>query len=224
MVEAKAISKSYMLGSKRVEVLQGIDLVVQRGEFVAVRGASGAGKSTLLHLIAGLDSPDSGTLRVNAQDLSKSSSDAAAKFRRQAVGVVFQAYHLFPELDALENVCVPARLARREMGATTAKAKQLLDRVGLGHRMDHRPTELSGGEQQRVSIARAMVNDPVLIIADEPTGNLDSKTGDEILELLSSLRRDFGTTLIIATHDQRVASRAQREVEILDGRIAQQIR
>lgn len=219
-IEVSALRKSYQMGPRKLEVLRGIDLTVKREEFVALRGSSGAGKSTLLHMIAGLDMPDSGIVRVGGVDLSKSSPDEAARFRNLQVGVVFQSYHLFPELDAVENVCLPARLARRDPLATARRARELLGRVGLGDRLDHRPTELSGGEQQRVAIARALINQPRLIVADEPTGNLDSRTGGEIIDLLCELRAESGMTLVIATHDLRVASRALRVIELLDGRVA----
>jgi len=205
------------MGRRTLEVLRGVDLTVQHGEFVALRGASGAGKSTLLHLLGGLDRPDAGEVRFEGEALTRLSASALTAFRNRHVGFVFQAYHLLPELDALENVVLPARMDRRALQPTVQRARELLRRVGLADRMEHLPAELSGGEQQRVCIARSLINEPGLILADEPTGNLDSKTGEEILTLLLDLRTEHGTTLVIATHDARVADRAVRVVEMADG-------
>ena len=220
LAEARGIHKSYRIGSRTLEVLRGVDLAAARGEFVALRGASGAGKSTLLHLLGGLDAPNRGEVLLGGRSLSGLSSDALARMRNEKIGFIFQAYHLLPELDALENVSLPARMARVESAQATARAKELLHRVGLSERLEHKPYELSGGEQQRVAIARALVNAPELILADEPTGNLDSHTGEEIIELLCSLRAERQATLLIATHDARVAARAPRVVELVDGQIA----
>lgn len=217
LIEVRDLRKAYRLGRRSVEVLRGVNLRVEAGEFVALRGSSGAGKSTLLHMLAGLDSPDQGSVRVGDMDLARCSPSQAAKFRNSKIGVVFQSYHLLPELDALENVCVPARLARMPIPEADRRSRELLERVGLGARLDHRPTELSGGEQQRVAIARALINRPEVVIADEPTGNLDSHNGDEIIELLCQLQRESNLTLIIATHDARVAAKARRVVELVDG-------
>lgn len=219
ILQATAVFKSYSLGKRRLEVLRGIDLTVQRGEFVALRGASGAGKSTLLHLAGGLDRPDSGTLVVAGTDLSTLSQTQLTTFRNRRIGLIFQAYHLLPELDALENVMLPARMARRPAAEVREEARELLTRVGLGERMEHRPYELSGGEQQRVALARCLINRPELILADEPTGNLDTRTGMEVLELLLSLGPERGTTLVVATHDSKVAERAGRVVLLEDGRV-----
>lgn len=218
-LSAQGLRKSYSLGRRRLDVLVGVDLQVERGEFVALRGSSGAGKSTLLHLLGGLDRPDDGQVQVGAQNLAALSAAGLARFRNEQVGFVFQAYHLLPELDALENVLLPARMARRPRGPAETRARDLLQRVGLGDRMDHRPAELSGGERQRVALARCLINDPALILADEPTGNLDSHTGDEVLNLLLQLRAERGGTLVIATHDARVATRAGRVVDMVDGRL-----
>jgi ABC-type lipoprotein export system ATPase subunit len=185
-----------------------------------LRGASGAGKSTLLHLLGGLDSPNQGEIRLAGRDLAKLSRGELARVRNEEVGFIFQAYYLLPELDALENVCLPARMARTPAAQAEARGRELLARVGLKERMEHKPYELSGGEQQRVAIARSLINDPDLILADEPTGNLDSHTGEEIIELLCSLRREKQTTLIIATHDAKVAARAPRIIQLLDGQIS----
>jgi lipoprotein-releasing system ATP-binding protein len=220
VLSARDIHKSYTLGRKKVEVLLGVSLDVTAGEFVALRGASGAGKSTLLHLLGGLDRPDSGRIILDGQQIDRLSSAALTRLRNRRVGLVFQAYHLLPELSALENVCLPARMARASASETTRKATELLRRVGLAERVEHRPYELSGGEQQRVAIARALINDPAFLLADEPTGNLDSHTGDEIMRLLLELQRERAMTLIIATHDNELADTAPRVVQIADGLVA----
>ena len=217
LLEARDLHKSYSLGRRMLEVLRGVSLSVARGEFLALRGASGAGKSTLLHLLGGLDTPNQGTISFKGTDLAKLAALALARWRNQKVGFIFQAYHLLPELDALENICLPARLARVAAEAAEARGRELLQRVGLGERMEHKPYELSGGEQQRVAIARALMNSPELLLADEPTGNLDSHTGEEIIELLCTLRSERQTTLIIATHDSKIAARAPRVLELADG-------
>jgi ABC-type lipoprotein export system ATPase subunit len=208
-----------MLGKRALEVLRGVNLDVARGEILALRGASGAGKSTLLHLIGGLDAPNAGEIHFAGQNLAALSESELTHFRRRRVGFVFQAYYLLPELDALENVCLPARVARVPAVQAGARGRDLLARVGLKDRMDHKPYELSGGEQQRVAIARALINEPELLLADEPTGNLDSHTGGEIIELLKNLRAEKQTTLVIATHDANVAAYAERVVELADGQI-----
>ncbi|HVK57545.1 MAG TPA: ABC transporter ATP-binding protein [Candidatus Kapabacteria bacterium] len=220
LVIARDLRKSYKLGRRAVDVLQGVSISVERGEFLALRGASGAGKSTLLHLIGGLDTADSGEISVAGEPFHRMSAGKLARFRTEKIGFIFQAYHLLPEFDALENVCIPGRIARHPVPVVTARATELLKRVGLGKRLDHRPRELSGGEQQRVAIARALINEPEVIIADEPTGNLDSHTGGDILDLLSEIRAERNTTLVIATHDPKVAERAPRVVQLIDGQIA----
>ena len=220
MLSALAVTKSYVMGKRSLEVLCGVNLDVARGEFLALRGASGAGKSTLLHLIGGLDSPNSGDIYFDGQNLAAFSERKLTEFRNRRVGFVFQAYYLLPELDALENVCLPARMARVPAAQAVARGRELLSLAGLKDRMEHKPYELSGGEQQRVAIARALINEPELLLADEPTGNLDSHTGGEIIELLKKLHAEKQTTLVIATHDAKVAAHAQRVVELADGRIA----
>lgn len=219
LLRVRNVRKSYTLGKRSIDVLRGLDLDVVRGEFLAIRGASGAGKSTLLHLLGGLDAPDQGDIWFDDDNLASFSAGKLARFRNLKVGFIFQAYHVLPELDAFENVCLPARMARLNGGKAEARARQLLNRVGLEHRMDHKPYELSGGEQQRVAVARALINEPELLLADEPTGNLDSHTGDEIIELLCGIRDERQATLVVATHDARVAARAQRVVELADGQI-----
>lgn len=220
LLEAHDLHKSYAMGRRTLEVLRGVSVSVMRGEFLALRGASGAGKSTLLHLLGGLDSPNRGRILASSTDLSELSSTALSRWRNRKVGFVFQAYHLLPELDALENVCLPARLARVPVDVAVKRGRELLKRVGLEARMEHKAFELSGGEQQRVAIARALINSPELLLADEPTGNLDSHTGEEIINLLCELRSERFTTLVIATHDARVAARAPRVLELVDGRVS----
>lgn len=220
LLSARSLKKTYTMGKRSLEVLRGVDVDIARGDFLALRGASGAGKSTLLHLVGGLDTPNAGEIFFAGEKLSGFSEGRLTEFRNRRVGFVFQAYHLLPELTALENVCLPARVARRSVGEITKRAGELLTRVGLADRMDHKPSELSGGEQQRVAIARALINDPILLLADEPTGNLDSHTGGEIMELLKSLRSEKQMTLVIATHDAKVAALAPRVIELVDGLIS----
>jgi ABC-type lipoprotein export system ATPase subunit len=217
ILEARNLHKRYELGQRSLEVLRGVSLQIARGDFLALRGASGAGKSTLLHLLGGLDSPNEGEVWFMERNLATMPNMSAARLRNTKVGFVFQAYHLLPELDALENVCLPARMARIAAPAAEARGRELLARVGLKERMEHRPNELSGGEQQRVAIARALINAPELVLADEPTGNLDSQTGGEIMDLLCELRAEHKTTLVIATHDGAVAARAPKVLQLADG-------
>jgi len=220
LLSARGLKKTYVMGRRTLEVLRGVDVEIARGDFVALRGASGTGKSTLLHLIGGLDTPNAGEIVFAGQNIASFSDRQLTDFRNRRVGFVFQAYHLLPELTALENVCLPARVARISLGSAAKRAEELLARVGLKDRLDHKPSELSGGEQQRVAIARALINEPELLLADEPTGNLDSHTGGEIMELLQLLRVEKQTTLVIATHDAKVAAAAPRVVELVDGLIA----
>ncbi len=217
LVSAKAVTKSYTMGQRKLEVLRGVTLDIARGEFLALRGASGAGKSTLLHLIGGLDSANAGEIWFGGRNIAGLNETELAELRNRRVGFIFQAYHLLSDLDALENVCVPARITRMPATEAERRGRDLLNRVGLGERIEHKPYELSGGEQQRVAIARALINEPELILADEPTGNLDSHTGGEIMDLLLQLRAERNTTLIVATHDANVATRAPREVHLADG-------
>ncbi len=219
LVSAKGVHKTYTLGRRSLEVLRGVDLELGRGEFLALQGSSGAGKSTLLHLLGGIDSPSQGEIWLADRNLATLGRGALARLRNKEVGFIFQAYYLLPELDALENVCLPARMARTPAAQAEARGRELLARVGLKERVEHKPYELSGGEQQRVAIARALINEPDLILADEPTGNLDSHTGEEIINLLCALRDEKQTTLIMATHDARVAARAPKIIELVDGQI-----
>jgi predicted ABC-type transport system involved in lysophospholipase L1 biosynthesis ATPase subunit len=203
-----------------VEVLKGIDLEVAPGEAVAVVGPSGAGKSTLLHILGGLDAPDQGRVLLDGRDVYAMNDAARAAARNADIGFVFQFYHLLPELNAFENVMLPVFVASRgrvSMKEMRSRAKMALERVGLGARLDHKPSQLSGGEQQRVAISRALVNEPRLLLCDEPTGNLDSKTGEEVIALLLNLSREKDRTLVIVTHDESIAARCSRTVHMRDG-------
>ena len=218
MLEARQLTKEYQSGDHRLAVLRDVTFTIPDGAFVAVVGPSGSGKTTLLGLLAGLDVPSSGSVRLDGADLTRLSEDKRAQLRGAKVGFVFQSFQLIPTLTALENVQVPLEL-RGDDGAP-ARARELLTRVGLGDRVDHFPNQLSGGEQQRVAIARAFSNAPRLLFADEPTGNLDSETGERIVELLLTLNRESGTTIVLVTHDLTLAGRAQRIIRLADGVVA----
>jgi ABC-type lipoprotein export system ATPase subunit len=220
LVSARQVYKTYLLGKRSLPVLRGVDVELRRGDFLTIRGASGAGKSTLLYLLGALDTPTQGEIWLAGRNLANLSRLELARLRNKEVGFIFQAYYLLPELDALENVCLPGRMARLPAATAEARGRELLERVGLKDRIEHKPYELSGGEQQRVAIARAMINEPDLILADEPTGNLDSHTGHEIIELLVTLRAEKNTTLVMATHDANVARRAPTVIELVDGQVA----
>ena len=202
-----------------MEILKGIDLEIPRGQFAAVMGPSGSGKSTLLGLLAGLDSPTSGQVLLDGEDITQLSEDRMAVLRGQKIGFVFQAYHLIPTLTAEENVLLPMELAGRDRGGRT-RARELLDRVGLKDRFDHYPVQLSGGEQQRVALARAFALRPPILLADEPTGNLDSATGAVVLDLILTLHREENTTMVMVTHEQSLADCAQRRIILRDGLVA----
>jgi len=218
ILKAENIKRSYFIGKKPLEVLKGVSLEVHDGESVSIMGASGSGKSTLLHVLGGLDNPVSGTVYFRNQSVYEMNSIQRARFRAQNVGFVFQSYHLLPELDILENVCLPA-MALPGRKDVKAQAVKLLEEVGLGERIDHRPQELSGGEQQRAALARALINEPDIIFADEPTGNLDSKTGDKVLHYLFQLIRSRGHTLVLVTHNKAVADRCERRLLLEDGQL-----
>ena len=219
---ARGLHKSYDLGRRKVEVLHGVSLEIGSGDFLSLQGASGAGKSTLLHLLGGLDEPTAGEVFADDQSLFGMGAVRLAKWRNREVGFVFQSYHLLPEFDALENVTLPARMAHTGSGVAEQRGRELLERVGLAKRIHHLPTELSGGEQQRVALARALINRPRILFADEPTGNLDSKTGGDVLDLLCELQQEAELTMIIATHDDTVAARAHVTFRLADGLIAEQ--
>jgi putative ABC transport system ATP-binding protein len=217
MVEVRGLKKSIRNGTRVVEILKGIDLLVPQGQFVAIMGASGSGKSTLLGLLAGLDSPSEGEVLLDGKEISKLAEDDLAQLRGKKIGFVFQSYQLIPTLTALENVLLPYEL--NATGDGRKRAMDLLDAVGLGDRMGHYPVQLSGGEQQRVALARAFVMEPPIVMADEPTGNLDSTNGQHVLDLLLGRQRESGTTLVLVTHDAQIADRADRKIILRDGRI-----
>ncbi len=226
-LQATRLHKTYRLGRVPVPVLRGVDFSLRKGEWVAVLGASGSGKSTLLHLLGGLDEPDAGGeshIRFGEADLSEMSWADRNRYRNESVGFVFQFYHLLPELDVLENTLLPGMIRhgrlgfRRHRAELNARAVELLDAFGLGERRRHRPAELSGGERQRVAIARALLNSPALLLADEPTGNLDARTGGQILDVIAETHRR-GQTIVMVTHDERIAERADRIVHLVEGQI-----
>jgi len=223
MIRAENVHKIYKDTKKELHVLKGIDLEVRKDEIVAVVGPSGAGKSTLLHILGGIDSPSSGKVFLDAADFYALDDIKRARFRNEKIGFVFQFYHLLPEFNALENTMLPALIRNQRPENRNQKirdkAEGLLKEVGLGKRMHHRPNELSGGEQQRVAIARALINNPKLLLCDEPTGNLDSKMGDEILRILFELNKKNNMAIIIVTHDKEIAKRSDRVVEMRDGRV-----
>ncbi len=219
VMDVRTITKSLPLGRERIDILKGISFEILSGEFVSIIGPSGSGKSTLLGIIAGLDNPTSGQVLIDGVDITRMGERRLTAVRNKKIGMVFQAYNLIPTLTAQENVEVPLYVGKHK-GLPSARAKELLKLVGLSHRLTHRPTQLSGGEQQRVAIARALATDPAFVIADEPTGNLDAKNGENILKLVSDLRDRTDKTFIIATHDPEVARHADRAIRIVDGLIA----
>jgi putative ABC transport system ATP-binding protein len=219
MLIVRDLTKTYLSGGRPLTVLQDVSFRIAEGDFVAIIGPSGSGKTTLLGLLAGLDVASGGSVRLDGTDLGHLSEDERARLRRYKVGFVFQSYQLIPSLTAQENVQVPLEL--RGDGSAASRAAALLARVGLADRRHHFPSQLSGGEQQRVALARAFVHDPRILFADEPTGNLDAATGHSIIELMTELNRDLGTTLVLVTHDPEVAGRAQRVIRLADGRVVE---
>lgn len=219
LLEVNALCKQYRMGSATVSVLKGIDLTINRGETTALVGPSGAGKSTLLHILGALDRPSSGEVRYNGEQLFDRSDRELADFRSRSIGFVFQFHHLLPEFTALENVMMPAVIARKEHKKAQGVAVELLEDMGLGHRLQHRPGELSGGEQQRVAIARALVMEPELLLADEPTGNLDAATSETIYEILMKIQKRIGVAMVIVTHNESIAARMGQMVRLVDGMI-----
>jgi lipoprotein-releasing system ATP-binding protein len=219
LLTVRGLCKTYELGANRVEVLSGIDLELEAATTTALVGASGAGKSTLLHLLGALDRPTAGTVCFHGDDLFRKNDRELASFRNRSIGFVFQFHHLLPEFTALENVMMPALIARVPGGEARNMAEELLTDVGLAQRLNHRPGELSGGEQQRVAIARALVMSPELLLADEPTGNLDMKTSDGVHAVLADLQKKKGLTLVVVTHNEHLAAAMERTVRLIDGRL-----
>jgi len=218
-VTVEGLNKYYQVGQQRIHVLRDLDLAVDKGEMVAIVGASGVGKSTLLHALGGLDRIDTGSIRIEGHELAAMSDAALVEFRNRNVGFVFQFHHLLPEFTALENVEMPMRIAREPVSEATARATALLTRVGLGERLPHRPGMLSGGEQQRVAVARALVMKPALLLADEPTGDLDETTADSLHALLREMHAEYGLTSVIATHNPRLAAACDRVLRLELGQL-----
>lgn len=219
LLETVDLCKSFRDGDRVVDVLSGISLQVHSGEIIALLGASGAGKSTLMHIMGALDRPSAGTVRYMGEDLFRKSESQLATFRNSAIGFVFQFHHLLPEFTALENVMMPALINGMSRKEAMARAESLLEEVGLKQRVSHKPGELSGGEQQRVAVARALVMDPKLLLADEPTGNLDMKTSESIHQLFTDLHASRGLTVVVVTHNEMLAARTGRQIRLLDGKI-----
>ena len=219
LLEVLDLCKTYGSGESRVDVLKGISIQLGTGETVALLGASGAGKSTLMHILGALDRPTSGSVRYEGEDVFAKSESQLASFRNRSIGFVFQFHHLLPEFTALENVMMPALINGTSKNEALAAARSILAEVGLGHRVTHKPGELSGGEQQRVAVARALVLQPQLLLADEPTGNLDMKTSDSIHELFEELHRSRGLSIMVVTHNERLAAKTMRQIRLLDGRV-----
>ncbi|MBS1808531.1 MAG: ABC transporter ATP-binding protein [Acidobacteria bacterium] len=221
ILEANNVTKEYQMGSEEVHALAGVSVAIEPGEFVAILGTSGSGKSTLLNLFGGLDRPTSGEISFNGKSLAPLSSREMSRYRLRSIGMIFQSFNLIPTMTARQNVSLALAFAGMKQTERQQRSKELLERVGLSARVDHRPAELSGGEQQRVSIARALANDPQVLLADEPTGNLDSARAAELLELLKTMQRD-GKTIVMVTHDQELASRfADRIIKLKDGKLAE---
>lgn len=225
MIEAKGLHKSYQKNRIKVPVLKGVDFSAEHGKITAIIGQSGSGKSTLLHLLGTLDRPDQGEVHFESKRIDNLPRQARDQFRNQQLGMIFQFYHLLPELSTIENVLAPAMIGHgfwsylRHRKALNANAKKLIETVGLGHRLNHRPSELSGGEMQRAAIARALITNPRLLLADEPTGNLDQETGAGVLEILQELNRQRGLTVVMVTHDESIARRCDRTVRLVQGRV-----
>jgi putative ABC transport system ATP-binding protein len=223
MIELRDVWRLYHMGEETINALAGVTLEISQGEFVSIVGPSGSGKSTLLHIIGGLDSPTKGSIAVDGQDLSKASDSKLSSYRNSKVGFVFQTFNLQPTYTALENVALPLVFAKVPLGKRNQIAREALDTVGLGDRVRHKPSELSGGERQRVGIARALVNNPRILLADEPTGNLDSKARERIMEFLTRLNKERGLTLVLVTHDLESARNANRMLQMHDGKLTESV-
>lgn len=217
IIRAHELSKELPLGKYTVHALRGVNMEIYAGEMVGIIGPSGSGKSTLLGLIGGLDTPTHGTIEIDGTDISRMNEDSLTEIRNEKIGFIFQFFNLIPTLTALENVALPIQFARKPQFKPEKRAKELLDMLGLKDRMRHRPSELSGGQQQRVAIARALANNPPLLLADEPTGNLDSESGAMVMEALRNIRQQSGTTVVIVTHDSKIAERTDRTLTLVDG-------
>lgn len=220
VIRTHQLAKDLPLGKTVVHALRGVDMDIYAGEIVGIVGPSGSGKSTLLGLIGGLDRPTRGTIEIDGTDISRMNEDQLTEIRNEKIGFIFQFFNLIPTLTALENVMLPIQFARKARFAPDKRAKELLTTLGLGDRMNHRPSELSGGQQQRVAIARALANDPPLLLADEPTGNLDQESGEIVLKALRDIRQQSGTTVVIVTHDHNLAQQADRVLTLVDGLLA----
>ncbi len=218
MIELRNIRKTYHQGGNEIRALDGVDLSIAEGEFVAIMGPSGSGKSTLLNVLGALDKPDSGTYHLGHDEIASMDDDASSDLRNRRIGFIFQSFHLLPRLTVLENVLLPQRYAEKVDPTAESRAKHLLSRIGLEHRMTHLPGELSGGQLQRAAIARALLNQPAILLADEPTGNLDSKSATDVLALLAELHAN-GQTMILVTHDAQIAAQAQRTIHLKDGKV-----
>lgn len=218
-IELKNLSKSFTKGEREINVLKDVGLGIKRGEMIALLGVSGAGKSTLLHILGGLDQPSAGSVVYDGRDIYNMGEKQLSDFRNKEIGFVFQSHHLLPEFSALENVMMPALIGRMKRNEADRQAHSLLEKVGLSERVSHKPGELSGGEQQRVALARAIMLSPNVLLADEPTGNLDSKTGDEIFSLMVEMNKSLGLTFVMVTHNEKLAAQVDRQIRVQDGRI-----
>jgi putative ABC transport system ATP-binding protein len=223
IIDVEEVRRHFKVGEETVRALDGVTLTIQQGEFFGISGSSGSGKSTLLYLLGGMDRPTSGFIRVRGKDISRIDENELAVYRKKTVGFIYQSFHLVPAMTALQNVELPMVFSRIDKRARRERAAQLLEMMGLANRTEHRPTELSGGQRQRVAIARALANSPIILIADEPTGNLDSKNGAEVIAMLKKLNEEEGITVLIVSHDQAVIQETHRYIRMHDGRVAEEV-